>query len=100
MDWAAATQKKLTPMTAARERSLVIYSSLVSTRSSIHFKKAQESPDRTDLFAATPFKNARSLLMFHLFPRAHTLAKKLLYLIFDDDCYVGSFKLALWQYGS
>ena len=37
MDWAAATQKKLTPMTAARERSLVIHSSLVCTRSSIDF---------------------------------------------------------------
>ncbi|MGA8802479.1 MAG: hypothetical protein WB614_22145, partial [Pseudolabrys sp.] len=34
------------------------------------------------------------------FLQAHILAKKLLYLILDDDCYAGSFKLALWQYGS
>src|SRR5262245_51626125 len=31
MDWAAATQKKLTPMAAPRARSFVIHSSLVVT---------------------------------------------------------------------
>ena len=28
------------------------------------------------------------------------LAKNLLYFIIGNDCYAGSFKLALWQYGS
>jgi hypothetical protein len=100
MDWAAATQKKLTPMTAARERSLVIHSSLVCTRSSIHFKKSQSHLGRTDLSRQRLSKSARSFFMFHLLPRAHTLAKKLLYPLLDDDCYAGSFKLVLWQYGS
>ena len=47
------------------------------------------------IFSWQRLSKTRSFLMFPLWPRAHTLAKKLLYLILDDDCYACLFKLAL-----